>query len=816
MSDRKCILVCGMHRSGTSAVAGSLFHMGIYAGKNLMKAQHDNPKGFFENQVVHDFNRTLIKKLGYTWDDLRLSDLLDDEIVYAQSDYASAAEITKNEFLDSNLFFIKDPLLSLLLPFWIKVLRKLNISISIIKVLRDKTSIADSLKRRNNMSLRKASLLTEIYHYSIDKNSESYPRCVVSYEALMSNSQQVLDAIFEQLNVEVSLDSSKVESVIAFLEKKKVVPHLSSIQLGFSSAEDRKSAVLKLLNAINGYKEEDVKSVKVVYDFGHGFSDEYAIFLEFNKGKLNKEWSVNTGEILKRIKFVLLGGIDRVSIDSFTCYYNDRSVEYDMHSTAYSDQDGVYTFNDDHPAITFTLHQDMNRVGVNMSLVRSDKVKEKRKTTRQIVVEGLLFGMRHPIKLLKHANKDNLRVLKNAVKREDPRFILKNFKNLLLSEKSKQRSNRTSLSGVEYRSTTSTNIKRKKVLFVTRGLPQYDRSSGGKRSREILKILHEYADLLILNVGKENAEYTADYTQLGMNVSGYAGQQSYDWRDFEPSVIIYSHYYTYSDFPEIKAQFPEAESIIDSVDLHYLREERSLGMWDGINEELVAKNKVVEIEAYNQVDQVWLVSNSEVQYLKAELPNVITRVVSNIHHPVRPLQNEDNVKGLLFFGNFDHHPNVSSVQYIVEEVWSLIRKQSDTLELIIAGNNSSDRIRSYHGKNGITVLGYIEEEDIPKLYAKSIAILAPLVSGAGVKGKITQAIGYKTPVITNTVGNEGINLVHGVSGFISDDPIELAQAALRVYEGNVDVPSLTNEALKKVTNLTDVNTNKRNVYPFDI
>ena len=68
MNIKKCVLILGMHRSGTSAISGALNAIGVDFGKELAEASYDNPIGYFENNRIQDLNDLILKELGVSWD----------------------------------------------------------------------------------------------------------------------------------------------------------------------------------------------------------------------------------------------------------------------------------------------------------------------------------------------------------------------------------------------------------------------------------------------------------------------------------------------------------------------------------------------------------------------------------------------------------------------------------------------------------------------------------------------------------------------------------------------------------------------------
>ena len=120
--------------------------------------------------------------------------------------------------------------------------------------------------------------------------------------------------------------------------------------------------------------------------------------------------------------------------------------------------------------------------------------------------------------------------------------------------------------------------------------------------------------------------------------------------------------------------------------------------------------------------------------------------------------------------------------------------------LTIAGANATPEIKTLGALEGVNFEGFIAEEDLPSLYENAFLSVSPLLAGAGIKGKICEAIAYRTPVLTNDIGNEGINLVHeeeGLIGTIVDMPRMIIKALKR--EHNFD--HITEKAQHKLVGI---------------
>ena len=184
----KSIFILGMHRSGTSAIIGILNILGIEIGSDLLPAQKDNPKGFFENKRVVDINDKIFKSMNSSWESLfalpenwwkqeSILNTYSEEII----------NIVKTEFINTDIFAIKDPRLCKLFPLWKKIFNELGIETYCVIPLRHPLEVAFSLEKRNNFSIEKSLLLWISYILDAEKHTRNIPRLFITFNTLLKD-----------------------------------------------------------------------------------------------------------------------------------------------------------------------------------------------------------------------------------------------------------------------------------------------------------------------------------------------------------------------------------------------------------------------------------------------------------------------------------------------------------------------------------------------------------------------------------------------------------------------------------------------------
>jgi hypothetical protein len=218
-TDNHGIIVLGMHRSGTSALAGCLGLLGVELGSDLIPAHPEhNARGHWENREVVALNDRLLASVSRSWHDERL---LRDGWSKAPVAKAFISEITillKREFDRTPLWGLKDPRLCRLLPIWIEAIAENGTEPIFILALRHPEEVARSLARRDGIPKERAYLLWLNYMLEAERASRSHPRIVVSYEALLADWRKALSPLAPRLGLELPLNEPEISaSIDAFL-----------------------------------------------------------------------------------------------------------------------------------------------------------------------------------------------------------------------------------------------------------------------------------------------------------------------------------------------------------------------------------------------------------------------------------------------------------------------------------------------------------------------------------------------------------------------------------------------------------------------
>lgn len=439
-----------------------------------------------------------------------------------------------------------------------------------------------------------------------------------------------------------------------------------------------------------------------------------------------------------------------------------------------------------------------------------------------IFLAGGLMFLKHPFRFLKNLNLKNFRTLRHALKHENPNEIKGNLLALVAGENPviengiSEEVDAAPIASIGLEEHFSQSGK-PKLLYISPNLPDYDMSSGGKRATRMLELLEENFEVYVFTFGEKPERHIKKLESLNLHVIKHQSLEKIRQEIPKIDCIVYAWYYSLFDGHALMSWYPNARIVVDSVDVHWVREERSIGLIESLTIEKVKENKLLEIKAYIQADILWAVTENDKQAILKEIPSATVWVVSNIHESEDKDYQDPGNNNILFFGGFNHYPNISAVERLANNILPAVRQEIPDAELIIAGSKASEDIQKLGELEGITYLGFIEEEAMSDLYDNAFITAVPLLAGAGIKGKICEAIAHSLPILTNEIGNEGIELVQEKDGLLAETDEEFATMLVRAAKREFDFEKMCLSAQEKLEKLVGPSSVKKNmldsIYP---
>jgi hypothetical protein len=178
-------------------------------------------------------------------------------------------------------------------------------------------------------------------------------------------------------------------------------------------------------------------------------------------------------------------------------------------------------------------------------------------------------------------------------------------------------------------------------------------------------------------------------------------------------------------------------------------------------------------------DETITVSEEERQVLLDALPDARVSVIPTMNRVAGTPAPAGGRSGLMFLGGFLHPPNVDCVVHLVRDVLPLVRAELGPVALTVVGSHPPEVVRALAEVEGVTVTGFVQ--DLDPYFQGCRLMSAPLRYGAGVNGKITHSLASGLPVVTTSVGAEGLAGVDGEHLLVTDGLEEFAAAVVRLY-----------------------------------
>lgn len=324
----------------------------------------------------------------------------------------------------------------------------------------------------------------------------------------------------------------------------------------------------------------------------------------------------------------------------------------------------------------------------------------------------------------------------------------------------------------------------KTILVVDSYVPLYDKDAGSARLLAILKMLKSAGYHIIFLPDNYAAlqPYTSELQAIGIEVLHHCERAQPLQKALEEVLPLLD--YAWICRPQLFAKYVKSIrrntatiALYDTIDLHFVRAQREaklLGRGDDLSWQAIERE---ELAAAREADATVVVTDSEREILRERgIERVF--VVPTLHDPeITAPRNFAGTADLLFIGGYNHTPNVDAAKWLCTEIMPWIWAVNPSVRLHLLGSNPPKDITALAGGR-VFVPGYIA--DVSQHFLKSRVFVAPLRFGAGIKGKVGQALSYRLPAVLTDVAAEGFGFKSERDCLIANDAPAFAQAALRL------------------------------------
>ncbi len=276
----------------------------------------------------------------------------------------------------------------------------------------------------------------------------------------------------------------------------------------------------------------------------------------------------------------------------------------------------------------------------------------------------------------------------------------------------------------------------------------------------------------------------------------------FEKRGKEFNLVYITRYYVAKHFIEIIRQYaPQAKIVMNNADLHFLRELRAAVAAknsDMLNrsiqtrdEELTVMRQVDLTLTYTDVEKAVILSHNLDSARVAKCPWVVE--IAN------EVPGFDARSDVAFLGGFGHHPNIEAVEWFAEKVMPLLRESLPDVKVRIYGSKVPKSLMTLAERvENLLIEGWVPTVD--EVYHTCRVFIAPLQSGAGIKGKAIGALAYGVPSVLSPIAAEGIPFSDGIDACIADKPEEWVAAITKLYKKPTVWASMSQQALKFAQN----------------
>ena len=336
----------------------------------------------------------------------------------------------------------------------------------------------------------------------------------------------------------------------------------------------------------------------------------------------------------------------------------------------------------------------------------------------------------------------------------------------------------------------------KKLLIIGYVWPEPNSSAAGSRMMQLIESFQQQGYQITFTSPAQPTEHMVDLSKHHITVANIElNNSSFDdfISDLQPDAVMYDRFMMEEQFGwRVSEHCPKALRILDTEDLFSLRHGRHFAYKQGramTDEDLLTSDLAKrEVASIFRCDLSLMISRHEMVLL-TRLFNVDPQLLHYCPFMFDDKQlNQENPRyeereGFMVIGNFRHAPNWDAVLWLKQHIWPQIRKKIPNATLSVYGAYPPPKATDLHDiKSGFLVKGWVDDALLAMKFAR--VCLAPLRFGAGIKGKLAEAMICSTPSVTTSLGAESMETTHDWAGSVANSAQEIADAAVELYQNH--------------------------------
>ena len=331
-----------------------------------------------------------------------------------------------------------------------------------------------------------------------------------------------------------------------------------------------------------------------------------------------------------------------------------------------------------------------------------------------------------------------------------------------------------------------------RLLIIGHQYPEPGSSAAGTRMMQLIRLFKNSGYDICFASEAHQGEYASDLGELGVACSTIKlNDTSFDeWiKELNPQMVLFDRFIMEEQFGwRVEKVCPKSIRILDTEDLHFLRKARGVAIKQNrrLNEaDLKSDQAKREVASILRSDLSLMISQFEIELLENSfnVPNSYLFYLPFLWEKgsspsLIPFSERSHFVSI---GNFLHEPNWDATQRLKQVIWPIIRKALPIAEMHVYGAYASEKERQLHDeKHGFLIKG--RAENAMEVISNCKVLLAPLRFGAGLKGKLFEAMVCGTPSVTTSIGAEGMSQNRTWNGAVENDEVEFSNKAIELYE----------------------------------
>jgi glycosyltransferase involved in cell wall biosynthesis len=329
----------------------------------------------------------------------------------------------------------------------------------------------------------------------------------------------------------------------------------------------------------------------------------------------------------------------------------------------------------------------------------------------------------------------------------------------------------------------------KQLVIIGSVWPEPQSTAAGSRMLQLISLFQEQGYDVTFMCSASQSDYSYDLSQISVRTQSIElNNVSFDLEiaKTNPSIVLFDRFMIEEQYGwRVAEQCPNALRILDTEDLHFLRKARETAYKQNrtlVFEDYISDTFKREMASIYRCDLTLLISEYEMQ-----LATEIFKMDASILYYLPFLSEEVNIKVPKFedrqhfvsIGNFLHEPNWQTV-LLLKKYWSTIKKQLPEAQLLVYGAYVTEKAKQLHDeKEDFLIQG--RADNVVTVFKNARVLLAPIPYGAGLKGKLFEAMQHGLPSVTTAMGAEGMYGNLEWSGAIATHESDLINHAIQLY-----------------------------------